>query len=141
MPFQAAIRVDMPRISRISGSTRHARPAQLSVMMTSATMAPTMRKMPRPRANSTRGRLPLQMAQRMKLGCAWRRSVYSTVLAISLNADGCVVYSSALSTACRSRPDRFRQRLESSAMYTAMMREISSRYGWILTIAVLDWYA
>ena len=133
MPFHAAIKVEKPRMSRMSGRTLHARPAQLSVMMISATMAPRMRKMPKPLANRTRGRLPLQMAQRMKFGWAWRRSVYSTVSTISLKADGCVVYSSALRTAWRSRPDRFRQRFESSAMYTVMMREISSRYGWILT--------
>ena len=70
MPFQAAMRVEMPSIKPIIGSTRHARPAEESVMRMSARMPRRINEIPRPRAKITRGRLPLQMVQRMKLGWA-----------------------------------------------------------------------
>lgn len=70
MPFQAAMRVETPRTSRMRGSTRHPRPTLLRVMRTSVTIPAMMRKIPSPRAKSTRGRFPLQIACRTKLGWA-----------------------------------------------------------------------
>jgi hypothetical protein len=70
MPFQAAIKVETPRMRRMIGKTRHPRPRLLIVKRMSVTMPAKMRKIPRPRANKTRGLLPLQMAWRTKLGCA-----------------------------------------------------------------------
>lgn len=70
MPFHAAMSVANPMISSKIGSTRHARPTELNVRRMSARMPATMTNMPRPRAKMTRGRLPLQMAHRMKLGWA-----------------------------------------------------------------------
>jgi hypothetical protein len=88
MPFQAAISVEIPMRKPMMERTRQARPALLRVMRMAAMKPPTMPAMPRPRAKMTRGRLPLQMVQRMKLGCAWQRSDHSTVVATSWKADG-----------------------------------------------------
>ena len=68
MPFQAAIRVAMPIMKPIADRTLQPRPASLRVMIIAAMIPPTMPPMPRPRANIIRGRFPLQMVQRMKLG-------------------------------------------------------------------------
>lgn len=68
MPFQAAMSVEMPMTKPINERTLQARPALLRVRRM-ATMRPaTMPPMPKPRAKMTRGRLPLQIVQRMKLG-------------------------------------------------------------------------
>lgn len=53
-----------------------------------ATRPAAMVKMPRPRAKMTRGRLPLQIAQRMKLGCDCLRREYSTVAMMEWKAEG-----------------------------------------------------
>lgn len=71
MPFQAASRVEIPIQKATADNALQPLPPLLNVMST-AVMAPaTIRDTPRPRANITRGRLPLQMVQRMKLGWAW----------------------------------------------------------------------
>src|SRR5882757_3321402 len=88
MPFHAAIRVAMPMKNPMNDSTLHARPALLRVIRIAAMMPPTIPPTPRPRAKITRGRLPLQIVHRMKLGCAWHRRDHSTVVMTSLNADG-----------------------------------------------------
>lgn len=73
-------------------------------------------KIPRPRAKMTRGRLPLQIAQRMKLGCDCLRREYSTVAMIEWKADGWVVFWRAWRRACFSREERLSSRGELSAM-------------------------
>jgi hypothetical protein len=60
--------------------------------MRSAMRPAAMVKTPRPRAKMTRGRLPLQMAHRMKLGWDCLRREYSTVAMIELKAEGWVVF-------------------------------------------------
>ena len=68
MPFQAAMSVAIPMNQPMKGITRQPRPAEDKVMMMFAMRPAAMVKTPRPRAKITRGRLPLQIAQRMKLG-------------------------------------------------------------------------
>lgn len=68
MPFQAAMSVEMPMNQPRKGRTRQPRPACDRVMRRSARKPAKIPKMPRPRAKMTRGRLPLQIVQRMKLG-------------------------------------------------------------------------
>jgi len=92
MPFQAAMRVAKPSSQPASGMTRHGLLAELRVIRRSAMKAARMRKMPSPRAKTTRERLPLQMVQRMKFGCACLRSEYSTVVMTERKADGWVVF-------------------------------------------------
>ncbi len=71
IPFQAQIKVATPIMKPIADKTLQPRPALLRVMRTAATIPPTIPPTPRPRAKMTRGRLPLQMVHRMKLGWAW----------------------------------------------------------------------
>ena len=66
MPFHAAMSVATPTMNPIAERILQDRPALLSVTSTAAMIPPTMPPTPRPRANMTRGRLPLQMVQRMK---------------------------------------------------------------------------
>lgn len=47
--------------------------------------------MPELRTKSTRGLLPLQIDQRMKLGWDWPRRAASTISLTRFKADGCVV--------------------------------------------------
>ena len=115
MPFHAANSVEMPIKNGTAAMTRHGRAAELTVSSTAVTTPPMMPAVPRPRANSTRGRLPLQMVQRMKLGCAWRRSAHSTVRSTRWKADGCVVVASARSRPVRSFAARFSSRGAPSA--------------------------
>ena len=68
IPFQAAKRVAIPIIKGTAEMILHGREAPLTVRRTTVTMPPTIPPMPRPRAKITRGRLPLQIVQRMKLG-------------------------------------------------------------------------
>lgn len=89
--------------------------------------------MPRARAKMTRGRLPLQMLQRTKLGCDCRRSASSTAWLMGRKALGCVVLDRAAITVARSRAEMLSSRGEFSAMYIAIMRDTSSRNGWIVT--------
>jgi hypothetical protein len=106
MPFHAAMRVEIPMMRRMIGSTRHPRPAELNVMRRSARIPRRINEIPRPRAKMTRGRLPLQMVQRMKLGWAWRRREYSALVNAARRAEGCVVCWRAWRTALRSRSER-----------------------------------
>ena len=116
MPFHAAISVEVPMKKPIMEMARHARPALLSVRMMATSRPAIMPKMPSPRAKMTRARLPLQMVQRTKLGCAWQRSDHSTVVMTSAKAEGCVVCWRACSSAVRSLEDRFSCREPLSAM-------------------------
>lgn len=50
-----------------------------------------MPAIPSPRANTTRGRLPLQMVHLIKFGWACLRRENSTFVTMLLKADGCVV--------------------------------------------------
>jgi hypothetical protein len=68
MPFQAAISVETPIKKAMMDMTRHARLALLRVRRMAISRPATIPPIPRPRAKTTRGRLPLQMVQRMKLG-------------------------------------------------------------------------
>lgn len=68
IPFQAAMRVETPIKNNNDDRTRQARPALLRVRMMAVTRPAMMVPTPSPRAKTTRGRLPLQMVHRMKLG-------------------------------------------------------------------------
>ena len=70
MPFHAAISVATPIMKPMAESTRQPRPALLRHMRMAQMIPPIMPATPRPRAKMTRGLLPLQMVQRMKLGWA-----------------------------------------------------------------------
>lgn len=71
MPFHAAIKVAMPMMKPMADNARQARSERLTVSKVADVKPARMPVTPRPRANTTRGRLPLQMDQRTKLGWAW----------------------------------------------------------------------
>jgi len=74
IPFQAAMLVDKPSTQSIMLSQRHPRCIPLIANTNASKIPSRISAAPRPRAKMTRGRLPLQMASRMKLGwCCWRR--------------------------------------------------------------------
>jgi hypothetical protein len=56
------------------------------------------------------------------------------VAATSRNAEGCVVVDRARRSLADSLSERLRQRAPSLAIYAAMIREISSLYGWMVTV-------
>ena len=68
MPFQAAISVAIPIMNPTADSTRQLRLALLKVVRIAVMRPAIIPAMPRPRAKVTRGRLPLQIVQRTKLG-------------------------------------------------------------------------
>ena len=70
IPFHAAISVDTPIKSPTADKTRHPRPALLKTSRMPVMIPATIPPIPNPRAKITRGRLPLQMLQRMKFGWA-----------------------------------------------------------------------
>lgn len=133
MPFHAATKVAMPTNQPIAAKALKPRGALLKVSSVAAAKPNRIVLTPRPRAKMTRGRLPLQMVQRMKFGWDWCRSEHSTVAATSRSADGCVVVANAFSTAARSRDERLSSRGAPSIRYVAITRLISSRKGWIVT--------
>lgn len=71
IPFHAAISVATPIRNPIADRALQSRPALLRVMSMAATRPAMIPATLRPRAKITRGRLPLQILQRMKLRCAW----------------------------------------------------------------------
>lgn len=56
------------------------------------------------------------------------------VLATSRNAEGCVVTDKARSKLEDSLSEMLRQRAPSLEIYAAIIREISSLYGWTVTV-------
>ena len=69
IPFHAQMSVATPIRNPMADKTLQPRPAWLSVIRIAATMPPMIPPTPRPRANMTRGLLPLQIVHRMKFGC------------------------------------------------------------------------
>lgn len=69
IPFHAQMSVATPIRNPMADKALQPRPAWLSVIRIAATMPLMIPPTPRPRANTTRGLLPLQIVHRIKFGC------------------------------------------------------------------------
>jgi hypothetical protein len=102
-PLYDATMVAKPMNHGIAANIRYHRLAWLAVNKQAIVKPAAMLLMPRALTARIRGLLPLQIDQRMKLGCDWPRRVASATLRAGAKADGCVVCCKAWRTRTRSR--------------------------------------